>query len=110
MFNTSFFRHVELLREKHHTDFQFNLFSVLRSESDEVRLHSRFIAEILNPKGSHGFGSYFLGELLKLIGMKLKSLDSAVVFTKYENIDTDLRDCSFFAGGITKFCFYTLSI
>jgi hypothetical protein len=76
-----------LLREKYHTDSKFNLFSVLRSDSDEVRLHSRFIAEILNPKGSHSFGSHFLSEFLKLIDVELKSIDSAVVFTEYKNID-----------------------
>ena len=34
----------------------FNIFSVLRIESDEVTTHSRFIAELLNPNGVHGFG------------------------------------------------------
>jgi hypothetical protein len=38
----------------------FNIFSVLRMESDEVRTHSRFIAELLNPKGVHGFKDEFL--------------------------------------------------
>ncbi|MCP4987377.1 MAG: hypothetical protein GY928_15375 [Colwellia sp.] len=67
LFNSSFFKSVQLLRDKHHTEFQFNLFSVLRSASDEVRLHSRFITEILNPKGSHGFGDCFLQEFLKTL-------------------------------------------
>ncbi len=38
----------------------FNVFRVLRMEGDEVRLHSRFIAELLDPRGSHGQGSAFL--------------------------------------------------
>ncbi|MBX0332941.1 PD-(D/E)XK nuclease family protein [Pontibacter sp. HSC-14F20] len=42
----------------------FNIFSVLRSHSDEVRVHSRFIAELLNPKGSHGQGTLFLNLFL----------------------------------------------
>ena len=43
----------------------FNVFRLLRMEEDEVRLHSRFIAELLDPKGSHGQGSAFLEMFLK---------------------------------------------
>lgn len=39
---------------------KFNLFSVLKVERNEVRTHSRFLAELLNPKGRHGMGSVFL--------------------------------------------------
>ena len=42
----------------------FNIFSVLRLETKEVRLHSAFLAELLNPEGSHGLGKQFL-ELFK---------------------------------------------
>jgi len=38
----------------------FNLFKILGMTSDEVRTHSRFIAELLNPKGSHDMGDVFL--------------------------------------------------
>lgn len=38
----------------------FNLVSLLGMESDEVRTHSRIIADLLNPKGSHGQGGVFL--------------------------------------------------
>ena len=38
----------------------FNIFSVLRIESDEVNTHSRFIAALLNPHGVHGFKNQFL--------------------------------------------------
>ncbi|HEH9431069.1 TPA: PD-(D/E)XK nuclease family protein, partial [Aeromonas sobria] len=31
----------------------FNLFSILNIERDEVGTHSRFIYELLNPKGAH---------------------------------------------------------
>lgn len=48
----------------------FNIFSVLRRERDEVVVHNRFIAELLNPKGSHGLGNtplnYFLEHLQAL--------------------------------------------
>ncbi|MFD2914781.1 PDDEXK-like family protein [Psychroserpens luteus] len=38
----------------------FNLFTLLRKGSDEVRLHSKFISELLNPQGSHQQGTLFL--------------------------------------------------
>ena len=38
----------------------FNIFSILRSGTEEVEVHSRFIAELLSPKGSHGMSDAFL--------------------------------------------------
>lgn len=40
----------------------FNLFTILNVERDEVHTHSAFLAELLNPKGTHGNK----GEFLKL--------------------------------------------
>jgi hypothetical protein len=39
---------------------RFNIFSILGLSSYEVRLHSKLIAELLNPKGTHTFSSDFL--------------------------------------------------
>ncbi|RZJ69216.1 PD-(D/E)XK nuclease family protein [Flavobacterium sp.] len=36
------------------TGENFNIFSILQMESDEVGTHSRFLAELLNRKGRHG--------------------------------------------------------
>lgn len=36
------------------TGENFNVFSVLKMDSKEVRMHSAFIGELLNPNGSHG--------------------------------------------------------
>jgi hypothetical protein len=44
----------------HYTGENFNVFSILKLTSDEVRLHSRLIGELLNPTGTHGQGSKFL--------------------------------------------------
>lgn len=38
----------------------FNIFSVLNIEKDEVRTHNRFISELLNTKGSHNMGDAFV--------------------------------------------------
>ena len=42
------------------TGENFNLFRLLKIEASEVRTHSAFIAELLNPQGSHGQGDAFL--------------------------------------------------
>ena len=45
----------------------FNIFRVMHMESDEVYTHSAIIAELLNPKGSHGCGDTFLKLFLELL-------------------------------------------
>lgn len=57
----------ERIRNQTHAD-RFNVFEVLQITSSEVRLHSRFLAELLNPKGSHGQGAVFLDKFLELSG------------------------------------------
>lgn len=47
----------------------YNVFNVIGMWSDEMR-HSAFIAELLNPKGSHGAGNKFLREFLKRVPAK----------------------------------------
>ena len=39
---------------------KFNVFKVIGVTTNEVRLHSRFLDEMLNPNGSHGQGDIFL--------------------------------------------------
>lgn len=48
----------------------FNLFTILGLETKEVATHSQFIAELLNPKGSHGRGEKFLELFLIEVGIK----------------------------------------
>ncbi|MFV8337225.1 PD-(D/E)XK nuclease family protein [Flavobacterium sp. RSP29] len=57
------------------TGENFNIFSVLGMESDEVKTHSRIIAELLNPLGSHSQGSVFLKYFFEEID-ELKSLEN----------------------------------
>ena len=49
------------------TGEKFNIFSVLKLETDEVRLHSRLIGELLNPRGNHGQEELFLKLFIKSI-------------------------------------------
>jgi hypothetical protein len=51
----------------------FNIFSILKMERLEVRTHSAFIGELLNPKGSHQKGNLFLDIFLQ--ELKLDHLD-----------------------------------
>jgi len=51
----------------------FNVFNILDKRTDEVRTHSAMIAELLNPKGSHGMGDTFLGLFIDVLNDQLNS-------------------------------------
>jgi hypothetical protein len=61
----------------------FNLFSLLRKENEEVRLHSRFISELLNPQGSHQQGSLFLDLFLTQLKISDFETKNATCLTEY---------------------------
>ncbi len=65
------------------TGQNFNLFSLLRKEYDEVRLHSKFIAELLNPYGSHSQGAIFLKCFLNVLKLEDFESNNASVFTEH---------------------------
>lgn len=46
---------------------EFNVFRAMRTSTDEVRLHSRFIASLLDPDAPHGLGTLPLELFLKEI-------------------------------------------
>lgn len=74
----------------------FNIFNVLGVTSDETRTHSAFIAELLNPNGSHGLGDQFLRSFVDTIDC-LRSWDfdtkSAKVY-KELSIGGKNEDCT----------------
>ena len=47
----------------------FNVFSLLKMESNETATHSAILAELLNPHGSHGCGSAFLSAFLLQVAL-----------------------------------------
>ena len=62
---------VRLLKSKYDelaavTGEQFNVFSILGVEADEVRTHSAFLADLLSPQGSHRQGDAFQKLFLKV--------------------------------------------
>jgi PD-(D/E)XK nuclease superfamily len=58
------------------TGEHFNVFRILKLESSEVRMHSAFIAELLNPKGSHGQNDVFLKLFIKAFCFKGAEIDT----------------------------------
>jgi hypothetical protein len=69
----------------------FNLFKILRAETAETTTHSNFIAELLNPHGSHDLGSKPLQYFLQTLQIDVdQDLSYVKVFTEYHigNIDT----------------------
>lgn len=68
------------------TGENFNIFSIMGMESDEVKTHSRIIAELLNPKGSHSQGSvflkYFFEEIEELKSIEIFDFDNAKVIVE----------------------------
>lgn len=53
--------------EREKNEDNFNMFTILRKESDEVYLHSRFLSALLDPNGPHKLGTIFLDSFLDRI-------------------------------------------
>ena len=75
--------------EKRKRGENFNIFSVLGLSTSEVRLHSAFLAELLNPNGDHGLGDKFLQVFINDIVHKNKESfafdpQSAKVYVEYD--------------------------
>ena len=77
----------------------FNIFQILGVATSEVRLHSAFLAELLNPCASHGMGAKFLSSFLDTIIRRENVLfefdvDSAKVYVEYNvgNISDDYTE------------------
>lgn len=92
MVSNSFFKVIKLLRKTYHQSEPYNLFKVLRSESDEVRLHSRFLTSILNPKEAHNYNNAFLNLFLKQLGLSHFNTEQVQVIPEYKNIDIFIKN------------------
>ena len=79
------FSQVRVLNDKHEalvaaSGQSFNLFAILDRETDEVRTHSAILAELLNPKGSHGQGAVFARLFAKRFHIDHAGIESAQVW------------------------------
>src|SRR5690606_2832685 len=68
-------------------EIKFNIFSALHKETDEVRLHSRFIAYLLSQDANHGMGNIFLKLFIKSILDISFDCEKYTVKTEDKNID-----------------------
>lgn len=62
--------------EKENSGECFNTFKILGVQKNEVRLHSAFLSEILNPSAVHGLGDYFLKPFVRDIAKIEIELDT----------------------------------
>jgi len=60
----------------------FNVFRVIELTSEEVRLHSKFLAELLDPKGSHGQGNIFLDLFIQQLEIKNINSENVKVYVE----------------------------
>ena len=76
----------------------YNIFKVLGLSSSEVRLHSAFLAELLNPNGDHGLEDKFLKAFIEIVIGKNTLFDfdtkSAKTYVEYdiEAISEDYKE------------------
>lgn len=64
----------------------FNIFSILGLSSNETRTHSAFLAELLDPNGSHGKGKLFLENFISSMHLEDLHLDLNHVFIEVERV------------------------
>lgn len=57
----------------------FNIFKILNLSTNETRTHSSFLAELLDPRGSHGQGSIFLELFLRQLNIEDFEVEGAIV-------------------------------
>jgi hypothetical protein len=78
------------------TGENFNIFKLLRVETEEVRTHSAMLAMLLNPKGMHEQGNIFIKLFLEHFEINFLDFDSVEVFvehsTNFGRIDILIQD------------------
>ena len=60
----------------------FNIFSILNLETDEVNTHCRLLYELLSPNGCHGMGDRFLRAFFEIVLHK-PYCESVSVYREY---------------------------
>lgn len=79
-----FFEKVSLINDKYKLinsqKEDFNIFSILRDEWDEVNLHSRFIGELFRNKN---YGNKFIEIFLEKIEVEIQDIENIEIFTEY---------------------------
>lgn len=72
--------------EREKNEDNFNMFTILRKESDEVYLHSRFLSALLDPNGPHRLGALFFNSFIDRIASDFKyDIKSLEVYPNNQN-------------------------
>ncbi len=81
-------------KERKKIDNDYNPLLVIRSQSDEVRLHSRIIHSLLDTRGKHYQGSLFLEPFLKVLDLAdfFMDLNKVLVKAEWNHIDLYISD------------------
>ena len=81
----------EQRKEKFERGENYNIFNDLGFMSDEVHLHSMFLANLLNPKGSHGQRGKFLEAFLKMLQKSFPAIsaDRLVLDTANASVEVE---------------------
>lgn len=81
----------EQRKEKFERGESFNIFNDLGFMSDEVHLHSMFLANLLNPKGSHGQRGKFPEAFLKMLQKSFPAIsaDSLELDTAIASVEVE---------------------
>ena len=81
----------EQRKEKFERGENYNIFNDLGFMSDEVHLHSMFLANLLNPKGSHGQRGKFLEAFLKMLQKSFPAIsaDSLELDTAVASVEVE---------------------
>ena len=72
----------------------YNIFTLFHGFSDEVNLHSNFIASLLDPNGDHYKDDLFLKLFLEMCGIDDFGIDTSIatVFKEFKHIDIYISD------------------
>ena len=85
----------ERLKKEEEEGKCFNVFSALNMCSDEVRLHSRLLATLLNPKANHGLENEFLKSFLIALGLP----EDYITYCKEQIVERTIGEVTEATGG-----------
>ncbi len=82
-------------KEESNSRSRFNIFTLLRKSSDEVAVHSRFLAELLNPNGNHGMSIFQRLFIEKVINAIIETNNEEYQWQREKIAPNNRFSCSF---------------
>ena len=83
---TAYKQQKAIYEERYKNGEFFNVFNILGLSSKETRTHSAFLAELLNPHGSHGMGDTFLKGFISCMHLENLQLDLRHAYVEVERV------------------------